>query len=219
MQGPASDSGPEPAGADSLQRRLRHRALRLLARREYSREELRRKLQTPLPPRRSGRPGARPAGAADASAVGAADSPLARLATDAAADIEGGQAGPRVIPAAVVDAVLDSLEEARWLSDARYADTVVRGKADRMGVAGVARLLAQKGIAGAAAAQALAPLKETERSRAHALWLRKFGTVGADPREKARQYRFLQSRGFDSATISWVLKQAARGVTDPDESD
>ncbi|MGE0799218.1 MAG: RecX family transcriptional regulator, partial [Lautropia sp.] len=121
------------------------------------------------------------------------------------------------VPAATLDTVLDSLARANWLSDTRCAELLVRGKASRMGIAGVARILSQKGIDGAAAAEALAPLRETERSRALELWRRRFGAAAPDARERARQYRFLQARGFDGATIAWVLKQAARGVIDADE--
>jgi len=39
-----------------------------------------------------------------------------------------------------------------------------------------------------------------------ALWRRKFGTAPANDRDKARQVRFLQSRGFSLSAILKLLR-------------
>ena len=39
-----------------------------------------------------------------------------------------------------------------------------------------------------------------------ALWQRRFGTAPANDREKARQVRFLQSRGFELSAIFKLLR-------------
>jgi regulatory protein len=43
-----------------------------------------------------------------------------------------------------------------------------------------------------------------------ALWQRRFGRPPADEREKARQVRFLQSRGFALSAILKLLRGASR---------
>ncbi len=143
---------------------LKGRALRLLARREHSRAELRRKL----------------------------------LVDDVRED--------------ALEAVLDELESKRLLSDRRYADVMVSSKGSNQGVASVARRLSQQGVSREIVAEALAPLHVSERERALALWQRRFGEPPKDIRERARQHRFLLSRGFAPATVAWVFKQTDKAT-------
>jgi regulatory protein len=54
-------------------------------------------------------------------------------------------------------------------------------------------------------------LTETPLDDAHALealWQRRFGRIPADERDKARQVRFLQSRGFSVSAILALLRKA-----------
>jgi regulatory protein len=146
---------------------LKGRALRLLARREYSRVELRRKLL-----------------------------------------------GPEV-DAQQLDAILDDLEGKRLLSDERYAEVLARNKGSRYGVAVVSRTLSQQGVDPEVAAAALEPLRASERERALDVWQRRFGEPPADLKERARQHRFLLARGFDAATVAWIMKRA--GSRDSDD--
>ena len=53
---------------------------------------------------------------------------------------------------------------------------------------------------------ALPALKETELAAAREVWQRKFGTAPQDEKEKAKQVRFLQSRGFSLDVIFKVLR-------------
>ena len=145
---------------------LKGRALRFLARREYSRAELRRKL-------------------------------LAHE-TDAAE----------------LDAVLDELESKRLLSDKRYAEVLAQSKGGRYGVATLSRTLSQQGVSSEVAAAALESLRSNERERALEVWRRRFGEPPADLKERARQHRFLLARGFDAATVSWILKRAEKAAED-----
>ncbi|KAF7600900.1 MAG: recombination regulator RecX [Candidatus Dactylopiibacterium carminicum] len=139
---------------------LRARALRLLATREHSLQELRRKL------------------------------------LDKDADAED------------VDAVLARLQETGLQSDARFAESFVRNRASRMGVARIRRELGERGVAGEEAAEALGDaLKEDELARARAVWGRKFGEPPRDRQDWARQARFLQSRGFATEVIRKLLKE------------
>ncbi len=117
--------------------------------------------------------------------------------------------GPDVDPVAL-DALLDDLVAKRLLSDRRYAEILAQSKGSRYGAATLARTLSQQGVSPELAAEALAPLRATERERGLEIWRRRFGAPPADLRERARQHRFLLGRGFDPSTVSWVLKQAEK---------
>ena len=103
-------------------------------------------------------------------------------------------------------AVLDELEKRNWLSDVRAATQWVDAKRGRFGTQRIAHELRQKGIAEHLIAEALPQLKETELDAAREVWQKKFGVLPQDAKEKARQIRFLQSRGFSIEVTLKVLK-------------
>jgi regulatory protein len=105
-----------------------------------------------------------------------------------------------------LDAVLDELEKRNWLSDARAATQWVDAKRSRFGTQRIAHELRQKGIPENLISEALPQLKETELDAACEVWRRKFGIQPQDAREKAKQIRFLQSRGFSMEIIFKVLR-------------
>ncbi len=75
-----------------------------------------------------------------------------------------------------IDPVLDELERAGYLSDARFASAVVRQKAGGYAKRAIAHALREKGVAAPAAMEALAALDgEDELAQALALWRRRFG--------------------------------------------
>lgn len=111
-----------------------------------------------------------------------------------------------------VDAVLDELTARNWLSDTRAAEQMLSQRRSRFGAQRIVHELRQKGIGDDLIADALPQLKETELDAAREVWLKKFGTLPQDQKEKAKQARFLQSRGFSLGTILNVLQAA-------DESD
>lgn len=105
-----------------------------------------------------------------------------------------------------LEAVLDELEKRNWLSDVRAATLVVDSKQGRFGTQRIAHELRQKGIPENLIADALPQLKETELDAAREVWQRKFGIQPQDSKEKAKQIRFLQSRGFSMEVIFKVLR-------------
>ena len=107
---------------------------------------------------------------------------------------------------AEIERVLDALEQDKLLSDERYASVLTRTRAERFGDARVRFDLKSSGVKAETAERALADLKGTELDRARAGQARRFGELPATPQERARQARFLQSRGFSSATIRAVLR-------------
>ncbi len=137
---------------------LRVRAMRSLARREYSRAEL-----------------------------------YARLL-------------PHATPEDNLNAVLDELAARGWLSDARAAEQMVRTRRSRFGAQRIAHELKQKGISDELISAALPQLKQGELEAAREVWQKKFASHPKDQKEKAKQMRFLQSRGFSLDVVFKVLR-------------
>ena len=105
-----------------------------------------------------------------------------------------------------VDALLDDLTRNKWLSDERAAEMLVNAKRARFGTQRIAHELRQRGIGENLIADALPHLKETELATARDVWQKKFGAYPQDQKEKAKQVRFLQARGFSLDVIFKVLR-------------
>lgn len=105
-----------------------------------------------------------------------------------------------------LDTVLDSLEAENWLSDSRFAESLVHRRASRLGTSRILGELKQHALNPALVEEASAQLRETELARAQAVWRKKFGQLPQTPAERAKQARFLASRGFSGATIGKILK-------------
>lgn len=104
-----------------------------------------------------------------------------------------------------LDTLLDDLQARGWLSDARFAEQMVNAKQNRYGSRRIAFELREKGVSDELISATLDNLKGTELERARAVWARKFGHAAATGQERARQARFLQSRGFGWEVIAQVL--------------
>jgi regulatory protein len=161
MTAPERTRGSRPALT------FRQKALRALARREYSRAELARTLG-------------------------------------------GGGAST-----AEIDALLDEFEASGWLSDERFAGGAARHRQGRYSQRYILEDLKAKGVAGATAKEAVSALEQDDYATALALWRQRFGRSPADQKEKARQVRFLQSRGFALQIVFRVLRD--QGVQPDDE--
>ena len=105
-----------------------------------------------------------------------------------------------------VDAVLDDLVKRGWLSDARALEQTVRSKRERFGTQRIAHELRQKGISDELISTVIPDLKQGELEAARDVWQRKFASPPQDAKEKAKQMRFLQSRGFSMEVIFKVMK-------------
>jgi len=108
-----------------------------------------------------------------------------------------------------LQAVLDDLQAKDFISEARVVESTLHRRAGQMGAARIRQELQAKGLAAEAVEQAVASLQASETDRALALWQRKFGTPPSDLRDRARQVRFLTSRGFSGDVIRQVLRAAA----------
>ena len=136
---------------------LKGRALAALARREYSRLELARKLR------------------------------------------------PHAESAEQLDAVLDTLEAGKLLSNARFAESLAHRRAERFGVARVKQELKSHQLAPELIAEQVAQLRASEFERARAVWQKRFGEPPLDAQGRARQMRFLAARGFSADVIRRVV--------------
>jgi regulatory protein len=112
-----------------------------------------------------------------------------------------------------VDALLDFLEKNNWLSQERFAESLIHRKASRYGNSRVVAELQNHGVNGEALADLKSELAQTEEARAREVWRRKFGKVAADAAERAKQMRFLLTRGFSQR----ATRAAMQGAPDDDE--
>lgn len=106
--------------------------------------------------------------------------------------------------------LLDDLAAQGLLSDARYARAKVVSKSAAFGRRRIAEELKAKGIARADIDAALAEVAIDDEVTLRALWQRRFGRAPVDERDKARQVRFLQARGFALSAILRLLQDSAK---------
>jgi regulatory protein len=102
-------------------------------------------------------------------------------------------------------ALLDDLSQRGQLSESRYAEARTRQLARKFGVARIAQELRAKGLSKENAEAATAFARTTELERAREVWRRKFRSPPQTREERAKQTRFLQSRGFSFDSIRSVL--------------
>jgi len=154
----SDEQAPEVSRAD-----VRRAAMNLLARREYARTELARRLSR------------------------------------------------RDMPVELVDAVLDDLSAENLLSDARFAESFIGAWASRgKGPMRIRQELEGRGVSGELIDNALQASGIDWTAAAKSVRQKRFGaSLPADFKDKARQMRFLQYRGFAADQI-----QAATGGDD-----
>ena len=182
---------PDSVSSKKQSPSLKARALRLLSQREHSRTELEKKLSDYL----------RLQAKAD-RARNAQDQDQAQSQTDA----------PALSPEIQIAAVLDDFEKRGWLSDARFAEALVRRRSERYGVRKIKDELQRAGVTSDASAALLDGLKHTEFERAKELFERKFDGIAEDQKMRARQYRFLVSKGFNPEIVAKVIGGRQKGA-------
>jgi regulatory protein len=165
----------------TLLKKLQQEALRLLVRREHSRQELQQKLSQRLP------------------------------ALPEFADLDDTTIG------SLMQTMLDGLGVKNWQSDERFAQQRVTHRGARYGNQRLKQELNQRGVDQEIISSALEN-GEDELERCRSVWQKKFGQA-ADSREeiakdRAKQIRFLQYRGFSGEIIRNVMKSAALETDD-----
>jgi regulatory protein len=114
---------------------------------------------------------------------------------------------PHAESAEVLGALLDDLVARRLLSDERYVEMRLHARGARFGNARLAQELRQQDVSDELVTAALAAGGD-ELTRARQVWQKKFGDAPqvVDAAGRARQTRFLLSRGFSGETIRRVLR-------------
>jgi len=115
---------------------------------------------------------------------------------------------PNVAPEDDLEALLDDLSKRKQLSDERYADSRANTLSRKFGSARIVQELRAKGLDKGLAESAAAAARATEVERAKIVWTKKFRAAPGTREERAKQMRFLQSRGFSFDAIRAVIKGA-----------
>lgn len=134
----------------------------------------------------------------------------------------------RDVPEDVATAVLDRMEEVRLVDDSAYAEDFVRNRQRTKGLArgALRRELAQKGVSGEAAEQALEAISEdTEREAAVELVERRLRgrpvPDGEDPESRAERDKavrrlagMLARKGYPPGMALGVVREVLGGIED-----
>jgi len=98
-------------------------------------------------------------------------------------------------------AVLEWLENSKFLSDERFSESLVHRRVARFGNHRILAELESHRLNGEEIEKVKASLQETEVARAIDVLHRKFLFPPSDPEEKMKQSRFLSQRGFSGKAI------------------
>ena len=100
---------------------------------------------------------------------------------------------------------LDALQAKGFIDDQRVLESVLHRRAVKLGINRIRQELKGKGLAPEAVLDAVTQLRATEVERASEVWRKKFGVPPTDAAGRAKQMRFLASRGFAGDTINKVV--------------
>lgn len=100
---------------------------------------------------------------------------------------------------------LDELQAKGFIDEQRVVESLMHRRAPRLGTGRLRQELQAKGISAQAMADAVQALRSTEVERAREVWRKKFGEPAADAAGRAKQMRFLASRGFGAEAIRRVV--------------
>ncbi|MCF7203047.1 recombination regulator RecX [Pseudomonas oligotrophica] len=108
----------------------------------------------------------------------------------------------------MIEAALDRLAEEGLLSESRYIESFIRGRAGSgYGPLRIREELAQRGLPRAEIEAALQASGYDWNEQLQQLWQRRFGELPGDPRERARQMRFLVYRGYPMEQVGRLLQR------------
>lgn len=100
---------------------------------------------------------------------------------------------------------LDELQAKGFINEQRVLESVVHRRAAKLGTTRIRQELQGKGLAPEAVLEAVEQLRATEVERAREVWRKKFGEPPLDANARAKQMRFLASRGFSGDAIRRVV--------------
>ena len=103
---------------------------------------------------------------------------------------------------------LDFLAAKDFINEKRVVESVVNRRSSKLGAARVRQELMAKGLPADDIAEAVEAMRGTELERALVVWRKKFGAPPVDASERAKQVRFLVSRGFAAEVVRRVVAGA-----------
>ena len=103
---------------------------------------------------------------------------------------------------------LDFLQAKDFINEQRVVESVVNSRSRKLGASRVRQELQAKGLPAEAIAEAVQTMRSTELERAREVWRKKFGEPPADAAARAKQVRFLISRGFAVEVVKRVVAGA-----------
>ncbi len=103
---------------------------------------------------------------------------------------------------------LDFLQAKDFINEQRVVESVVNSRSAKLGASRVRQELQAKGLPAEAIAEAVQTMRSTELERAREVWRKKFGEPPVDPAARAKQVRFLISRGFAAEVVKRVVAGA-----------
>ena len=104
-----------------------------------------------------------------------------------------------------LELILDELEKKDWLSDDRFSEQFVLSRKRKFGARKIAHELKLRGINESIISRVLRDIKDDEFLLAKQIWEKKFNQIPITIDEKAKQIRFMQSRGIEVAIIHQIL--------------
>ena len=105
-------------------------------------------------------------------------------------------------------AALDFLQSKDFINEQRVVASVVNSRSRKLGASRVRQELQAKGLPAEAIAEAVQAMRSTELERARDVWRKKFGEPPVDAAARAKQIRFLVSRGFAPEVVRKVVSGA-----------
>jgi regulatory protein len=103
---------------------------------------------------------------------------------------------------------LDFLQAKDFINEQRVVESVVNSRSRKLGASRVRQELQAKGLPAEAIAEAVQTMRSTELERAREVWRKKFGEPPVDAAARAKQVRFLISRGFAAEVVKRVVAGA-----------
>jgi len=104
--------------------------------------------------------------------------------------------------------IIADFQQKNWLSDQRFTEQIVHARQSKFGTMKIAQELKQKGVSDTLISDAVQTLKQSELENARAVWRKKFKHAPSDRNEWAKQARFLQSRGYSFEIIKKVISDS-----------
>jgi regulatory protein len=113
--------------------------------------------------------------------------------------------GPHEDVPGALAVVLDELQAKGFISEQRVLESIVHRRSAKFGTTRIRQELQAKGLEPEAVAKAVEQLRATELDRAREVWRKKFDSPALDAAQRAKQMRFLASRGFGGEAIRKVV--------------